>query len=191
MAGDIVELKITQRTDLSGDYTIAPDGGLFLPEIGRIPLSGLTQEEAEANILKALKQLYFPISLSLRIKAYQASEYVVVIGEVQQPGNYPIQNKLSLIQLIGEASGFTRDADLSRIQLVRQDSSGNTVQVNLNKMIKRGDLSQNLVLKKGDLIVVPRRPLRIGFNSLSELLPFAQLAILVLVTLNQVNSVSQ
>jgi polysaccharide export outer membrane protein len=187
MAGDVIEIQITQRQDLSGEYTLGPDGSLFLQEIGRIPVSGLEQEEAEARILVALQELYSPVSVSLRIKRFQGSEFVVILGEVEQPGKYPIQNQLSLIQLIGEASGFTRDADLSRIQLVREDGTIEPIRINLKKLISNGDLKQNLVLLKGDLVVVPRRPLRIGFSSLNELLPLAQLLLLVLVTYNQAN----
>lgn len=185
MAGDVIELNITQRGDLSGEYTLGPDGTLFLPEIGRIHLDGLLQEDAEARILTAMQKLYSSVSLSLRIKSYQSSEFVVILGEIEQPGKYPIQNQLSLIQLVGEAAGFTRDADLSRIKLVREDGHTKPLRINLNKLIAKGDLDQNLILMKGDLIVVPSRPLRIGFNSLNELLPLAQLALLVLVTVNQ------
>jgi len=187
MAGDVIEIQITQRQDLSGEYTLGPDGSLFLQEIGRIQVSGLEQEEAEARILVALQELYSPVSVSLRIKRFQGSEFVVILGEVEQPGKYPIQNQLSLIQLIGEASGFTRDADLSRIKLVREDGTIEPIRINLKKLISNGDLKQNLVLLKGDLVVVPRRPLRMGFSSLNELLPLAQLLLLVLVTYNQTN----
>lgn len=187
MAGDLVDLQITQRQDLSGEYTLAPDGSLFLQNIGRIQLSGLDQETAEQRLRSALEKHYSPISLSLRITRFQGSEFVVIIGAVEQPGKYAIQNQLSLVELIGSASGFTRDADLSRIKLIREDKELAPVKINLERLISRGDLNQNVLLQKGDLIVVPRRPLRVGFNSLNELMPLAQLMILALVTFYQVN----
>lgn len=187
MAGDIITLSITQRTDLSGEYTLGPDGALFIAGLEAISLEGSTLTEAQAQITKALSALYYPVSVNLRVKTFQGSESVVILGEVQQPGTYAIENTMTLVQLIGAASGTTRDADLRHIHVVRKDLDGSRYRINLNRFIAHGDHHQNITLQSGDVVVVPRRPLRWGVSALNEASTFIQLGILILVTLNQLN----
>jgi len=187
MPGDIVEVDIPQQQDISGEYTLDPAGALFLPVIGRVSLNELTQDEARAALLRVLKTYYSPITLNLKIKSYQSSEFYVIMGEVAQPGVYPVQNRVSLLKAIGQASGFTAAADPRRVRISRNHDANQVLHINVQRILNRGDFTQDLILHADDVIYVPAKPGRRFLASFNEVLPVLQLAILTIVTLNQLN----
>ncbi len=187
MPGDIIELIVTQRQDLSGEYMLGPDGALYLPDFGTIDLNGLSQQEAQQTLTAILSQYYSPITLVLKVKSYQNDEYVVIMGAVMEPGVYPIKNRITLIRAIGQAKGFTNDANLRAIKLVRNGNDVSPYRVNANKIIKRGDFSHDYQLQANDIIIVPTKLFSQAKNTALEFLPLVELGLVAFITLNQVN----
>lgn len=98
---------------------------------------------------------------------------VYVMGEVEKPGSYPIKNELSLLSAIGLAGGPTEDAVTTKIQLIRDRGlGGGVVLINLDEMRKSADLSQNYLLKKNDIIFVPKKGFAKVNYYLRQLNPF-------------------
>jgi len=184
-AGDTIELIVTQRQDLSGEYKIGPDGTLALPLGGNIELKNLTREQAEREIETRLKKYYSPISLILKIKTFQSNAFYVIMGQVKEAGVYPIVNRISLLKALGTAKGFTQEADLNNIQLIRNAPEKQVIQIDLNEVMQNGDFSQDYILQKDDMIFVPRKPLANWMAPLKEILPIVQVGLLALITVNQ------
>lgn len=84
---------------------------------------------------------------------------VFVMGEVKNPGSYQIQTaSLSLLDAINLAGGPTEDSNIKKIRLIREMKEQEGVKiVDLDKILARGDYSQNYLLKDNDIIYVPRR----------------------------------
>ena len=190
MPGDVLDIHITQREDLSGEYVLGPDGSLFLPEIGRVQLSGKRQEEAQLLVNDLLRSQYKTISANLRIVQYQSNASVVILGEVRQPGTYPIRNTLTITELLGEANGSTEHADLRRIRVVRNNLHGSSYRVNLKRFIHKADHNQDLILESGDVVMVPRRPLRSSFLATQEMLNMVQFGLVMLLTVYQLGALT-
>jgi len=184
-AGDKVELIVAQRQDLSGDYIIGPDGLLALPLAGSIEIKNLTREQAESKIESVLKKHYSTISIILKIKSYQSSAYYVIIGEIKQPGTYPIINRISLLKALGTAGGLSEDAAIGSIQLVRNAPDKSVININLHDILHSGDFSQDYILQKDDMIYVPRKTLAGWMYPLKQILPVVQVGLLALITVNQ------
>lgn len=188
MAGDIIELELPGQDDITGSYTLDPAGAIHIPVVGFVNLDGLSFENAKQHLSDELSRFYSIKTLNLKIDSYQNNEFVVIMGAVNEPGMYPIKNDLSLLKAVGQARGFSRGADLRRIQLIRNDGMEDPININLNDLMRHADFSRDLILKNDDLIYVPERPLQGLLVSLSDYLPFAQVALLTLVTLNQLNN---
>jgi polysaccharide export outer membrane protein len=187
MPGDEIELLTSQRQDISGRYILDPAGAIYIPVAGRIILNGLSQAEAQDSLHAALSQYYAPISVTLKIETFQSNEFVVIMGEVAKPGIYPIENRLTLLKAIGSAQGFTKSADLSEIQVIRNAPQRTVVKIDFNKLLKESNYGQDLILFNDDLIYVPAKPLSNALDIISEYLPLLQVGLLTVATFNQLN----
>jgi protein involved in polysaccharide export with SLBB domain len=80
---------------------------------------------------------------------------VVVVGEVEHPGVLEIGVGLTVLEAITKAGGYTEDAVLKRVQVVRNTSEPQTITVDLEKVIRQGETDKDLPLKAGDVLFVP------------------------------------
>jgi polysaccharide export outer membrane protein len=82
---------------------------------------------------------------------------VYVLGEVRNPMIITIKGKLTMIDAITEAGGFTRDAARKSVMVVRGELGSQTgIRVNAKELLKQGDISQNIELQAGDIVFVPK-----------------------------------
>lgn len=82
---------------------------------------------------------------------------VYVLGEVNAPKSVIIKGKLALIDAIAEAGGYTRDAVTSSVMIIRGElGSQKGIRVNLSRILKKGDIGQNIELMAGDIVYVPK-----------------------------------
>ena len=186
MAGDEIELIVTQRPDLSGTYTLDPDGSVFFPVGGSAKLEDLTQDEAEKKVFTVLKKFYSSLSLVLKVKSFQSNEFYTVLGEVNQPGVYPMTSRVSLVKAIGMANGFTREADLRRIDLVRNAGDGTRARVNLDKILTEGDFTYDYIIGKDDIIYVHRKRFYGIMAAVNPIVPITNLGIITYLTIYQI-----
>ncbi|MGQ9525825.1 MAG: SLBB domain-containing protein [Armatimonadota bacterium] len=91
---------------------------------------------------------------------------VMVFGEVQKPGVYTIKPGEQLLDVLQEAGGPTREANLSATGIIRlSEGKPTTIKADIAKLMSKGDMSQNIPVEKGDLIYVPRRGARVEFTT--------------------------
>ena len=81
---------------------------------------------------------------------------VLVVGEVKNPRVVPIKGRLTLIDAITDAGGYTRDAVLKSVIVIRGElGSQEGIRINVKEILKKADLSQNIELQPGDIVYVP------------------------------------
>lgn len=165
---DILTITSFDQEDLSGKYPVDSDGTFTFPLIGRVQAGGLTLRQLEAQLKKQLKDgaIFKDPQLSVGVETYK-SQKIHIVGEVRNPATYPLTGDMSLIEAIARA-GSTLPTASGEALIVRaksgQSSSGPTLPsgegtdvttVDL-KELQSGALSQNIALKDGDTIFVPR-----------------------------------
>lgn len=161
-AGDVVQIKFFNVPEYNGEYQISPDGKVNLPLVGRVSLDGLDVDAAGDRLSKAYaKELRYPeITVILtRRRPLQ----IVMRGEITQPGLYvfPSDNNGQpprLFQALQTAGGVTQSADLSQVQVIRNDPATNlphAMTANVLALLTDGDLSQNVDLRDEDVIYIP------------------------------------
>jgi polysaccharide export outer membrane protein len=152
---DVLGINFWRDTDMTGDVTVRPDGRITLPLIGDITAAGLTPEQLKSEITKAASKLIEDPSVTVIVRAIN-SRKVFITGQVATPNAYPLTRDLSVMQLITLAGGLTEFADKKNITVLRTENGQQRVfKFNYSDVSKGKGLSQNIVLKPGDTVVVP------------------------------------
>ena len=154
--------------------TVGVDGKISLRLLGPVRVVGLTPKEIAAKLEELLRPYYQDPKVQVVVTGYESKKYYV-FGEVSGPGPRPYTGKDSLIDALSVA-GPTFIAWRSQIQVIRPDPDPNKrvkVRVDLDEMIKTGDLRMNILLEPGDIVFVPPTPLGwVGKRVQEVLYPF-------------------
>ncbi|MDY7031599.1 MAG: polysaccharide biosynthesis/export family protein [Thermodesulfobacteriota bacterium] len=152
---DVIEVLVWREDDLSKEVTIRPDGKVSLPLIGDIQAAGLTTENLKETITKRLKEFIDNPTVSV-IVAQINSMRIFIQGEVMTPGVYQLRNYTTVLQAISLAGGFNEWAKRKEIIIIR-DVEGVRwrIPVDYEKIISGKDIDQNIILERGDTIIVP------------------------------------
>ena len=165
---DVLTITSFDQEDLSGKYPVDADGSFTFPLIGRVQAGGLTLRQLEAQLKKQLKDgaIFKDPQLSVAVETYK-SQKIHIVGEVRNPGTYPLTGDMSLIEAIARA-GSTLPSASGEALVVRakagrestgpimpngEDTEATTVDL---RELQSGALSKNVALKDGDTIFVPR-----------------------------------
>jgi len=155
--GDIFDVRVFNEESLSNTYQIAPDGTIDYPLIGRVTVAGLNSQEISELIAKKLvegKYLKNP-QVSVLVKEYK-SKKVHVLGQVKNPGTFPFQDNMNVVQAITMAGGFTPIANENKTTITRKvEGKEIIIRAEVGK-ISKGE-APNIFLQAGDIIYVPER----------------------------------
>ena len=151
--GDVLDIVVWKDATLSGPATVRPDGFITLPLINEVQVVGLTT----ARLREALENKYseFVTSPSVTVRVTTiASNEILLVGEVTNPGVYPLVGNKTLLQLLTRAGGLTIFAKHDNIRVVRRAGEKVTEYIVDYNAILKGDLEQDILLRPGDRIVV-------------------------------------
>ncbi|MBN2468042.1 MAG: polysaccharide biosynthesis/export family protein [Deltaproteobacteria bacterium] len=152
---DVLEVLVWKEADLSKVITIRPDGKISLPVVGDLQAAGLSAEQLRENIRQALTDYVDEPTVTVTVQQINSLK-IFIQGEVNQPGVYDLKSNFTLLQAVSLAGGFTEWAKKDRISIFRKDAEKMvTIRVNYDKIISGEDPGQNILLKRGDTIVVP------------------------------------
>lgn len=156
-AKDVLEITIVELPELNQTVRVSEDGSITLPLIGKVMIDGLTKEEVEKRLAALLlEQNYVKNArVSVFIKEYQ-SKRVALIGAVTKPGMYELVGRMTLLQLISQASGLTEQAS-SELFVLREGKDGSQARIviDLDDLIIKGNQTLNIPLQAGDIINIP------------------------------------
>lgn len=130
---------------------VKKDGNIYIPIVGKVMAEGLTVEEFHEALREALRPYIKEPHLSVDILKYESQKFFV-LGEVREPGAYPVDGDTTLLEAIGLAKGVTPDGNLERAYVVRGQA---LLPINLADLLLKGDTSRNVYMQHGDLVYVP------------------------------------
>ena len=151
---DVVDVRVFDEPELSGEYRIDADGTLTFPFLGAVTMSGLTPNEAAGTLTDGLAEGYLvqPV-VSVFVKEVN-SRRVFVLGKVQDPGAFPFSDGMTLVEAIAMAGGEEDGGALKRTKLARKvDGQEVKFTVDVNR-ITNGD-APDVELMPSDIIFVP------------------------------------
>jgi polysaccharide export outer membrane protein len=166
---DVLRVTVWGQDALSGQFPVETDGTFSYPLLGRIPAGGLTLRAVETDLKTRLAQGFLTNpQVTVAVELYR-SKRIFVVGEVRQPGTYPLSGEMSLIEALARAGSTTTEAG-QEVLIVRArpgakatgpvlgeklDESAVTVHIDLHQL-QEGAMSQNVALQDGDTVFVPR-----------------------------------
>lgn len=157
---DVLVVTVWRNQELSKDVIVRPDGKISLPLIGDITAAGLTAQELSKQVADRLAEYMSTPTVSVQVKEIN-SYHVFVVGEVAKPGKYVLKSYASVLQGISYAGGFTTFASRNSVHVLRivKNGQGEAKQVMIpvpyQDIVQGRNLEANIVLKAGDVIVVP------------------------------------
>lgn len=159
--GDELNIVVTQQQDLGNSSTnqspfvVRPDGNVSFPLVGEIHAEGMTVSQFTDVLQQGLARYIVDPDVSVNISKLGRVR-VYVFGEVRKPGAVELEKGRTVIDAIGAAQGFTRDTAKKKIFLIHQDQPKSLIPINLNNMLKTGDMSQNVTLREGDILYLTK-----------------------------------
>lgn len=159
--GDELNIVVTQQQDLGNSSTnqspfvVRPDGNVSFPLVGEIHAEGMTVSQFTNVLQQGLARYIVDPDVSVNISKLGRVR-VYVFGEVRKPGAVELDKGHTVIDAIGAAQGFTRDTAKKKIFLIHQDQPKSLIPINLNNMLKTGDMSQNVTLREGDILYLTK-----------------------------------
>ena len=153
-AADVLFISVLGHKDLDTVSSVTPGGKISFPLVGDVQAAGLTAQELADRLTRALSEkIKIPVvSVSLReINSYR----VYVLGGVAKPGVLSSKSEITLLQALALAGGVTPGADLTLGYVARGNKR---LDADFRKLVMQGDLSQNIILKPEDVVVVPTSP---------------------------------
>ncbi len=152
---DALEITVWQEPDLQKEVLISPDGWLTFPLVGEIKALGKTIEEVRQEITKRLKRLIPEAVVSVSLIRI-GSNKAYVIGKVNQPGEYTTGRYVTVMQVLSMAGGLRQFSAGDKIKILRRVNGREiAIPFNYDEVVSGRNLEQNIVLRDGDVVVVP------------------------------------
>lgn len=153
--GDVLSVSVWKEEDLSQEVIVRPDGQISFPLVGEARAAGDTIENLRLLIADRLKK-YIPDPV-VTVSAKQLTGNIVyVIGKVNRPGQFPILRNVDVMQALTMAGGTSTYASLNSIKILRRENGKlRAIPFEYGDVEKGKNLEQNIVLKAGDVVVVP------------------------------------
>ena len=157
---DVLIVTVWRNQELSKEVIVRPDGKISLPLLGDITAAGLTAEALSKHVADKLAEFMSTPTVSVQVKEIN-SYHIFAVGEVGKPGKIVLKSFTSVLQGISYAGGFTVFASRNNVHVLRnvKNGQGETKQVMIpvpyQDIVQGKNLEANIILKAGDVIVVP------------------------------------
>ena len=163
-AGDRLSYRVVQEKRAPLSLTITDSGEVEVPLIGRVRASGRTCKELAEAIKPMLQREYFiraTVIIGLDSASVKSRGTVYVSGQVRSQGpiEIPAEDRLTVSKAILKAGGFAEFSDNRKVKLVRSKADGKveTIIVDVDAILTKGQIDKDPVLQADDRIIVPRK----------------------------------
>ena len=135
---DVIEVFVWKQPELSTTVVIRPDGKISLPLLGDLEATGKTAVQLQAMVTKQLLQYVTDPMVNVIVKEVN-SPRISVLGQVHKPDRYHIKQRLTVLDAIALAGGFTDFAKRDKVTIIRNSGPDKIrIQVNLKKVVQDG-----------------------------------------------------
>jgi polysaccharide export outer membrane protein len=143
---------------LSSTITVRPDGRISLPLVEDVVAAGRNPADLSREIEKSLSKFIREPVVTVIVNNFQgvSSEQIRIVGEASRPQSVSFRQNMTLLDVMIQVGGLTDFADGNGAVLVRGAEQGKQYSIRLKDLIKRGDISANVDMKPGDIIIVPQ-----------------------------------
>ena len=156
--GDTLNISVWRNPELSMSVPVRPDGKVTMPLVDELVAQGKTSvqiaREVEAVLGKLVRDPVVTVIITGFIGPY--SEQIRVVGEAAKPQALPYKQKMTLLDVMIAVGGLTDFADGNGASITRAAEDNKRYSVRIKDLIKRGDISANVEMKPGDVLIIPQ-----------------------------------
>jgi len=155
---DVINITVWRNPELSMTVPVRPDGKVTTPLVDDLTAVGKTPSTLSRDIEKALGKFIRDPVVTVVVTTFvgPASEQIRVIGEAAKPQILPFRRNMTLLDVMIAVGGLTDFADGNRASIVRIGDGGKSYSVRLRDLVKRGDISANVDMRPGDILIIPQ-----------------------------------
>jgi polysaccharide biosynthesis/export protein len=156
--GDTLNIIVWRNPELSQSVPVRPDGKLATPLVDELVVQGKNSTEIARDIEKALAKFVRDPVVTVIVTTFVGpySEQIRVVGEAAKPQFLPYKQKMTLLDVMIAVGGLTDFADGNAASILRSSEGGKQYSVRLKDLIKRGDISSNVEMRPGDILIIPQ-----------------------------------
>ena len=156
--GDTLNIIVWRNPDLSQVVPVRPDGQVSTPLIDGLLAQGKTSSQIARDVEKELSKYVRDPVVTVIVTNFVGpySEQIRVVGEAAKPQFLPYKQKMTVLDVMIAVGGLTDFADGNSATLVRSAEGSKRYKVRLNDLIKRGDISANVEVLPGDILIIPQ-----------------------------------
>ncbi|WP_255370262.1 XrtA/PEP-CTERM system exopolysaccharide export protein [Roseateles sp. YR242] len=157
-AGDNLNIIVWRNPELSTTVPVRPDGKIASPLIDELPVQGKNSVEIARDIEKTLSKYVRDPVVTVIVTSFVGpySEQIRVVGEAAKPMFLPYKQKMTLLDVMIAVGGLTDFADGNGASILRTAEGNKQYSVRLKDLIRRGDVSANVEMRPGDILIIPQ-----------------------------------
>lgn len=156
--GDTVNIVVWRNPELSMSVPVRPDGKITTPLVEDLPAMGkdasTLARDIEEELGKFIRDPVVTVIVTRFVGPY--SEQIRVVGEAAEPQILPYNQKMTLLDVMIAVGGMTEFADGNSATILRTAEGNKQYSVRIRDLIKRGDVSANVEMRPGDVLIIPQ-----------------------------------
>lgn len=156
--GDNVNIVVWRNPELSMSVPVRPDGKITTPLVEDLPALGKDSSTLARDIEQALSKYIRDPVVTVIVTGFVGpySEQIRVVGEAAQPQILQYNQKMTLLDVMIAVGGITEFADGNGATILRTAEGNKQYGVRIRDLIKRGDVSANVEMRPGDVLIIPQ-----------------------------------
>lgn len=155
-SGDVLSISVWREEGLQAEEVLVrPDGRISFPLVGDLDAAGSTIPAITEAMTKRLTRYIPDPVVNITVRSLSGN-LIYVIGQVSRPGVFPIGTRIDVVQALSMAGGMTPYAAANKVRILRREAGKQTaIPFSYGDIEKGENLQQNIVLKAGDVVLVP------------------------------------
>jgi polysaccharide biosynthesis/export protein len=155
---DTLNVIVWRNPELSSSVTVRPDGLISMPLVEDMQAAGRNPADLSRDVEKALSKYIREPVVSIVVSGFQGvySDQIRIVGEAAKTQSVPYRQNMTMLDVMIQAGGLTDYADGNGAVLIRGAEGGKQYGVRLKDLLKRGDITANVAIMPGDVIIVPQ-----------------------------------